>query len=394
MGEKRVNQVRKRDGSIVLFNKDKITEAIFKAAKSVGGEDRTVAEKLSDQVVAMLNKQFGDITIPTVEQVSDIVERVLIKNQFVDTSKSFILYRYRHKEIRNVKESVASSVTIIDNYVSQADWRVKENSNMAYSLQGLNNHVTSTLVAKYWLDKLYPSDISSAHKNGEIHIHDLGTLGPYCVGWDIKDIIMTGFGGVIGKTESKPAKHLKTALGQIVNFFYTLQGEAAGAMALSNFDTYLCPFIRFDKMDYKRVKQALQEFLFNMNVPTRVGFQTPFTNITMDLKIPEFVKHEPVIIGGKIMTETYGGFQKEMDMFNKAFAEVMMEGDAKGRVFTFPIPTYNITKDFDWDNPEHNMIWEMTAKYGIPYFSNFINSDMKPDDVRSMCCRLRLENKN
>ncbi len=393
MSAKKVTQIRKRDGSIVLFNQDQITEAIFKAAKSVGGKDRSIAERLSNEVVDILDKQFGDITIPTVEQVSDIVERVLIKNRYVDTSKSFILYRFKHKQIRNVKESVAESVTIIDNYVSQADWRVKENSNMAYSLQGLNNHITTTLVAKYWLNKLYPDDVSSAHKNGEIHVHDLGTLGPYCVGWDIKDIIMTGFGGVIGKTESKAPKHLKTALGQIVNFFYTLQGETAGANALSNFDTYLAPFIRYDKMDYKRVKQALQEFLFNMNVPTRVGFQTPFTNITMDLKVPEFMKNEPVVIGGKLMTETYGSFQKEMDVLNKAFAEVMMEGDAKGRVFTFPIPTYNINKDFDWDNENLNIIWEMTAKYGIPYFSNFINSDMKPDDVRSMCCRLRLDNK-
>tara|TARA_Y100000034_G_scaffold44576_1_gene54746 strand:+ start:36928 stop:39156 length:2229 start_codon:yes stop_codon:yes gene_type:complete len=393
MGEKGVSQVRKRDGSIVLFNHDKIKEAIFKAAKSVGGDNSEISEDLSNKVVDVLNQQFGDITIPTVEQVSDIVERILIKHGYVDTSKAFILYRFKHKEIRNVKESVAEAVAIIDNYVSQADWRVKENSNMAYSLQGLNNHITSTLVAKYWLDKLYPEEISSAHQNGDIHIHDLGVLGPYCVGWDIKDILMSGFGGVSGKTESKPPKHLKTALGQIVNFFYTLQGESAGAQALSNFDTYLAPFIKSGNLSYKEIKQAMQEFLFNMNVPTRTGFQTPFTNITMDLKVPDFIKNEPIIIGGKLMTETYGSFQKEMDLINKAFAEVMMEGDAKGRVFTFPIPTYNITKDFDWDNEDHNIIWEMTAKYGIPYFSNFINSDMKPDDVRSMCCRLRLDNK-
>jgi len=258
-------------------------------------------------------------------------------------------------------------------------------------LQGLNNYIAEKIVKNYWVNRIYPERIRKVHENVDIHIHDLGTLGPYCVGWDLKDLLISGFTGVEGKVQTKPAKHLRTALGQMVNFFYTLQGESAGAQAFSNFDTLLAPFVRYDKLDYKQVKQAMQEFCFNMAVPTRVGFQTPFTNITLDLKVPDYMRDEPVIIGGKPQDFTYGECQKEMDMINMAFAEVMIEGDAKGRLFTFPIPTYNITKDFDWDNPNYEGIWEMTAKYGIPYFSNFINSDMKPEDARSMCCRLRLD---
>lgn len=264
---------------------------------------------------------------------------------------------------------------------------------MGYSLQGLNNHIASTISSNYWLNEVYTANIREAHKNGDIHIHDLQLLAPYCAGWDLKDLLMQGFRGVPGKVEAKPAKHFRTALGQIINFFYTLQGEVAGAEAFSSFDTYLAPFIRYDKLTYAEVKQSMQEFLFNINVPTRVGFQTPFTNITMDLFPTKMVGEENVIIGGEIKTEKYKEFQKEMDMINIAFAELMMEGDASGRVFTFPIPTYNITKDFEWDTPVAEKVFEMTAKYGIPYFSNFINSDMSPDDARSMCCRLRLDNR-
>jgi ribonucleoside-triphosphate reductase len=273
------------------------------------------------------------------------------------------------------------------------DWRVKENSNMSYSLQGLNNYLSSTVIAKYWITRIYPPNIADAHFSGDMHIHDLGVLGPYCVGWDIKDLLLTGFGGVPGKIESVPAKHFRTALGQVVNFFYTLQGEAAGAQAFSNFDTYLAPFIRYDGLSQKEVEQSLQEFFFNMNVPTRVGFQTPFTNVTLDLKVPDFMKDEPVIIGGEFKDATYGDMEKEMEIFNIAFAKVLSQGDAKGRVFTFPIPTYCITKDFDWDSPISKEIFEVAAKYGAPYFSNFVNSDMKPEDVRSMCCRLRIDNR-
>ncbi|MFH1400648.1 MAG: ribonucleoside triphosphate reductase, partial [Nanoarchaeota archaeon] len=273
------------------------------------------------------------------------------------------------------------------------DWRIKENANMTYSLQGLNFHVSSIVASQYWLDNVYPEEIKNAHVRGEFHLHDLGILGPYCVGWDLQDLLENGFRGVKGKVSCKAPKHLRTALGQIINFFYTMQGEAAGAQAFSNFDTFLAPFIRYDNLTYKEVRQALQEFLFNINVPTRVGFQTPFTNISLDLHCPDFMKDMPVIIGGTYMKETYGDFNEEIVTFNRALVETLTEGDASGRVFSFPIPTYNITKDFDWDNPNYTEIWEMTAKYGIPYFSNFVNSDMDPSDVRSMCCHLRLDNR-
>ena len=286
-----------------------------------------------------------------------------------------------------------SNITLVDNYLKQLDWQVNENSNMSYSIQGLNNYIASEISKNYWLNKIYPADIRNAHINGDIHIHDLNIISVYCVGWDLKDLLTEGFTGVKGKIESAPAKHFRTALGQVVNFMYTMQGEAAGAQAFSNFDTLLAPFIRYDNLTYEQVKQAMQEFVFNMNVPTRVGFQTPFTNITMDLTVPSYYAEQPVIIGGELMEETYKDFQKEMDMLNKAFFEVMMKGDNSGRVFTFPIPTYNITKDFDWDNKNIEGLWEMAAKYGIPYFSNFINSDMSPEDARSMCCRLRIDNR-
>jgi ribonucleoside-triphosphate reductase len=282
---------------------------------------------------------------------------------------------------------------MVDQYLEVEDWRVKENSNMSYSLQGLNNYLSSTVIAKYWISRIYPQNIAEAHFSGDMHIHDLGVLGAYCVGWDVSELLLSGFGGVSGKIESKPAKHFRTALGQVVNFFYTLQGEAAGAQAFSNFDTYLAPFIRYDKLTQKDVEQALQEFFFNMNVPTRVGFQTPFTNLTLDLTVPDFMKNEAVLFNGKVTQDTYGDMTKEMEMFNLAFAEGMRQGDSKGRVFTFPIPTYNITKDFNWDSPVAQALFEVTAKYGVPYFSNFVNSDMKPEDVRSMCCRLRIDNR-
>lgn len=290
-------------------------------------------------------------------------------------------------------EKKEDNITLVEGYLKQLDWKVNENSNMSYSIQGLNNYIASEVSKNYWLNKIYNEKIRNAHISGDIHIHDLNIISVYCVGWDLKDLLMEGFRGVKGKIESKPPKHFRTALGQIVNFMYTMQGEAAGAQAFSNFDTLLAPFIRYDNLSFEQVKQAMQEFVFNMNVPTRVGFQTPFTNITMDLTVPSYYAEQPVIIGGELMEDTYKEFQPEMDLLNKAFFEVMMEGDASGRVFTFPIPTYNITKDFDWNNEKLNGLWEMTAKYGIPYFSNFINSDMSPEDARSMCCRLRIDNR-
>ena len=285
------------------------------------------------------------------------------------------------------------NIKLVDDYLKKLDWQVKENSNMTYSIQGLNNYISSAISKNYWLNKIYTPEIKQAHENGDIHIHDLNIISTYCVGWDLKDLLTEGFTGVDGKVKCAPPKHFRTALGQIVNFLYTMQGEAAGAQAFSNFDTLLAPFVRYDKLDYAQVKQAMQEFVFNLNVPTRTGFQTPFTNITMDLTVPSYYADASVIIGGELKEETYKEFQKEMNLINKAYFEVMMQGDYTGKVFTFPIPTYNITKYFDWENPELDGLWEMTAKYGIPYFSNFVNSDMKPEDARSMCCRLRIDNR-
>jgi anaerobic ribonucleoside-triphosphate reductase len=384
--------VLKRDSKLETFDQERITNAIWKAAKAVGGRDKEQAKRLSDEVVAELKKIYGDDGVPTVEEIQDIVEKRLIENGHAQTAKAYILYRKQHTDMRELAALLSSS-DMVDQYLEVEDWRVKENSNMSYSLQGLNNYLSSTVIAKYWISRIYPSSIADAHFSGDIHIHDLGVLGAYCVGWDVSELLLTGFGGVPGKIESRPAKHFRTALGQIVNFFYTLQGEAAGAQAFSNFDTYLAPFIRYDNLSQKEVEQALQEFFFNMNVPTRVGFQTPFTNLTLDLTIPDFMKNEAVLYNGKVTADTYDDMTKEMEMFNLAFAEVMRQGDSKGRVFTFPIPTYNITKDFNWDSPVSQAIFEVTAKYGVPYFSNFVNSDMRPEDVRSMCCRLRIDNR-
>jgi ribonucleoside-triphosphate reductase len=387
-----VRYVRKRDSRLESFDQERITNAIWKGAKAVGGKDREQAKRLSDQVVAELEKRFGEDGVPTVEEIQDIVEKTLIDNGHARTAKAYIVYRKQHQDMRELA-ALLSSADLVDQYLEIEDWRVRENSNMSYSLQGLNNYLSSTVIAKYWITRIYPPSIADAHFSGDMHIHNLGVLGPYCVGWDERDLLLSGFGGVSGKIESKPAKHFRTALGQVVNFFYTLQGEAAGAQAFSNFDTYLVPFIRYDRLSQKDVEQALQEFFFNMNVPTRVGFQTPFTNLTLDLTIPDFMKNEPIVFGGKMLDATYGDMEAEMEMFNMAFAEVMRQGDSKGRVFTFPIPTYNVAKDFDWDSPIAQKIFEVTAKYGVPYFSNFVNTDMKPEDVRSMCCRLRIDNR-
>ncbi len=383
-------KIKKRDGRVAEFNSSKISDAIAKSGKETGEFDEREAKKLTLKVITLARDlRLG--TCPEVEEIQDIVERVLLDSPFYKTAKAYILYREQRSQIRKI--TIKENVDLMDSYIKRMDWKVKENSNMSYSLQGLNNFISSDITAEYWLNSIYPAKVRDAHNNGDIHIHDLSLLSVYCVGWDLQDLLMEGFKGVAGKVESSPPNHFRTALGQMVNFFYTLQGEAAGAQAMSNFDTLLAPFIRKDKLSYKEVKQALQEFVFNINIPTRVGFQTPFTNITMDLVVPSILKDSPVVIGGKYLEETYADFQEEMDIINNAFAEVMMEGDAKGRVFTFPIPTYNITEDFNWDNPNLENVWKMTGKYGIPYFSNFVNSDMSPDDARSMCCRLRLDNR-
>ncbi|MDD9302429.1 MAG: ribonucleoside triphosphate reductase [Desulfobacter sp.] len=383
-------QIKKRDGRVAQFNSSKITNALVKAGEATGEFNGRDAKKMTMRVLTLARDlQLG--SVPEVEEVQDIVERVLLDSPFYKTAKAYIIYREQHNQIRKI--AIDENVGLMESYISRMDWKVKENSNMSYSLQGLNNYISSDITAEYWLNRIYPPAIRDAHYSGDIHIHDLSLLSVYCVGWDLQDLLVEGFKGVAGKVESSPPKHFRSALGQVVNFFYTLQGEAAGAQAMSNFDTLLAPFVRHDNLSYKEVKQALQEFVFNINIPTRVGFQTPFTNITMDLIVPGTLKDSPVIIGGQYLEETYAQFQDEMDIINAAFAEVMMEGDAKGRVFTFPIPTYNITEDFDWANPKLENIWKMTGKYGIPYFSNFVNSDMDPEDARSMCCRLRLDNR-
>lgn len=388
-----ITRIIKRDGREVPFNAEKIVQAIYKAARAVGGHDLTLARKLTDQVIQNYEKNHPTEIIPTVEEIQDTVEKVLIESGHARTAKAYIIYRNQRSEIRNLKSLLLNIGDIVDHYIHNTDWKVRENSNMGYSLQGLNNHIASTVTKKYWLEKIYPQEVRAAHNSGALHIHDLGQLSVYCCGWDISDLLKNGFTGVKGKIQSLPPKHFRSALGQIVNFFYTLQGEAAGAQALSNFDTYLAPFIFYDNLSYREVKQAMQEFIFNLNVPTRVGFQTPFVNITLDLTCPASLKDMPIIIGGQYKNKKYSNFQKEMDMFNQAFCEIMMEGDADGRIFTFPIPTYNITEDLDWNSPMMSAVMEMTMKFGLPYFSNFINSDLDPDDVRSMCCRLRLDNR-
>lgn len=387
-----ITHIRKRDNELVLFNRNRIVSAVWKAMRAVNEGSMEEAEIIADKVCSVINRKHWPNGVPCVEDIQDIVEETLILEKYVKTAKAYILYRKQHEEMRRMAHYL-NTVEMIESYLDIKDWRIRENANMNYSLQGLNNHISGLLVSGYWCDRLYPNEISKSHKTGDFHIHDLSTLGAYCVGWDLQDLLLVGFRGVPTKIESKPPKHLGAALGQIVNYIYTLQGETAGAQAFSNFDTYLAPFVRYDGLEYPHIKQLMQEFLFNMNVPTRVGFQTPFSNLTLDLTVPGFLKDQGVIIGGKMLDETYADFQEEMNMINQAFAEVMMQGDANGRVFTFPIPTYNITKDFDWENPVSQKIFEMTAKYGIPYFSNFVNSDMKPEDARSMCCRLRLDNR-
>ncbi len=388
-----IDKIIKRDGTTVHFDRKRIEKAIYAAARAVGnGESRQWAETLSWAVTGILGERFGqDDHAPHVEEIQDIVEEVLVKSGNPQVAKAYILYRQKRAEARDAQQMLLNTEVLVDDYLQRTDWRVSENSNMNYSLQGLNFYVASSIAARYWLHKIYPSEVQQAHVEGDLHLHDLGMLSVYCCGWDLQDLLIQGFGGVSAKIESKPPQHLRTALGQLVNFFYTLQGESAGAVAISNFDTLLAPFIHYDGLNYTQIKQAMQEFVFNINTPTRVGFQTPFTNLTIDLNPPSTLRDLPVVIGGEMRNETYGEFQREMDLLNRAFAEVMLEGDAKGRVFTFPIPTYNVTRDFGWDNPDLEPVWAMTARYGIPYWANFVNSDMKPEDARSMCCRLRLD---
>lgn len=385
-----VSKIRKRDGRIVKFDQEKITNAISKAIKAVEGEDGKLAKKLSDQVVEIVNKRFVK-RIPTVEDIQDIVEQVLVENKYYKTAKAYILYREQHKKLRETERLVLNVGDIVNGYMGQIDWRTRENANIGFSFSGLLWHGVGTIMAYYALNHVYPKEISQGHIDGDFHLHNLSmSLCGYCAGWSIKQLLHEGFNGVPGKVESAPPKHLRTAVGQIVNFVGTLQNEWAGAQAFSSFDTYLAPFIRKDNLTYKEVKQAIQEFTFGMNICSRWGGQSPFSNITLDWTVPEDLKDEYVTIGGKVLKDQYQDYQDEMNIINKAFIEVMTEGDMKGRVFTWPIPTYNITRDFDWDSENTRSLFDMTTKYGLPYFQNFVNSDLKPSDVRAMCCRLQL----
>jgi len=387
----KLSKIRKRDSRVVDFDEEKITKAIWAAAQAVGGRDRKLAERLSTRVVVLLGEKFPQ-EIPGVEDVQDVVEKVLIEEGHARTAKAYILYRKQHETLRKIQTTFLEVEKIVSDYLSQIDWRVRENSNIGYSMSGLMLHVAGSVITDYSLDRIYPMEIADAHRNGDIHLHDLyfGITG-YCAGWSISKLLFEGFNGVPGVVESKPAKHLDTALLQMANFIGTLQNEWAGAQAFNSIDTYLAPLVRKDALNYNQVKQAVQKFVFNLNITSRWGGQSPFTNLTFDWTVPDDLKKQPVVLGGELLKETYGDYQKEMDLINKAFIEVLIEGDMRGRPFTFPIPTYNLTRDFDWENENAKLLFEMTAKYGLSYFSNFINSNLNPSDVRSMCCRLRLD---
>jgi ribonucleoside-triphosphate reductase len=385
-----LKMIRKRNGALVPYKQEKIALAIFKAAQAVGGNDWDLSERLAAQAGEIASFKYPD-GVADVEGVQDIVEKVLIENGHARTAKAYILYREKRRASREANALIGATIEMFSNYLNDQDWQIKENANTQRSINGMNNYIRERFTKQYWLHEVYPAEVREAHISGDIHMHDLGFFGPYCAGWDLRQVLTNGFGGVPGKVESSPPKHLRSFLGQIVNSTFTTQGETAGAQAWSSFDTYCAPFIRYDNLDYKSVKQALQEFIFNINVPTRVGFQCPFSNLTFDIKVPRTLKDEPVIYCGKPMEDTYGEFQAEMDLFNTAFCDVMLEGDSKGRVFTFPIPTINVTKEFDWNSPVVDKFMEITCKYGIPYFSNYINSDLSPEDAVSMCCRLRID---
>lgn len=384
-----MGEILKRDGRKEQFDITKIENAIKKAFHA---SELSYTDYIED-IVADIEKEIKNKfeVSPTVEQIQDIVEEKLISNNQPAVAKSYIIYREKRNKARQTEALIDATNEMFSGYLKETDWGVKENANMQKSVNGLNNYVREMFTKQYWLSQIYPTEIGQAHIDGDIHLHDLGFFGPYCAGWDTKQLLTDGFGGVEGKVESKPAKHLRSFLGQLVNSTFTTQGETAGAQAWSSIDTYCAPFIHYDKMTFKQVKQAIQEFVFNLNVPTRVGFQCPFSNLTFDITVPKTLKDEPVVIGGVYKEETYSKFQKEMDIFNLAFCEVMLEGDAKGRVFTFPIPTINVTKDFAWDSNVVDKFMEITCKYGIPYFANYINSDLSPEDAVSMCCRLRLD---
>ncbi len=378
--------VIKRNGATASFHLDKITRAIESAGKATGEFDAQRALALARQVMHTLQRR-----VPTVEQIQDQVERTLIDAGHFQTARAYIVYREQRSQLRHDKACAVDVERSVNEYLSQQDWRVNANANQGYSLGGLILNVSGKVIANYWLAHVYPAEIGHAHREADIHIHDLDMLSGYCAGWSLRTLLHEGLNGVPGKVEAGPPKHLSSAVGQIVNFLGTLQNEWAGAQAFSSFDTYLAPYIRKDKLSYEQVRQCIQELVYNLNVPSRWGTQTPFTNLTFDWTCPDDLKEQVPVIAGKEMPFAYGELQTEMDLINQAYIDVMMCGDAKGRAFTFPIPTYNITKDFNWDHPNTERLFEMTAKYGLPYFQNFLNSDLQPNMIRSMCCRLQLD---
>jgi ribonucleoside-triphosphate reductase (formate) len=393
MNSKSVARIKKRDGTITDFTQDKITNAISKAMAGQGVAENGDAKTISDIVTYMLEEKFGGYTTPSVEQIQDIVEMVLMRRGYHEVAKNYILYRERHKEIREAKKTGVNLERLINDYINDVDWKIRENSNEGVmSFSGLNARVSGEVLSHFALNQIYSERVKQAHLEGDFHLHDLSyPIVGYCAGWSLENLLRKGFGHVPNQVHSAPAKHLETATLHMVNYIGTMQGEFAGAQAFSSVDTLLAPFIRHDKLDYDHVKQDVQKLIFGLNVPSRWGWQTPFSNLTFDWTIPDDMKNKKAVVGGKELDSCYGDYQAEVDMFNKAFLELMVEGDHQGRVFTFPIPTYNLTKDFDWDSPNARLLFEATAKYGIPYFQNYIGTDMNPGDIRAMCCRLNLD---
>lgn len=390
MPTNQLSHIIKRDGSVKDFDASKIAAALSKAGKATGEFDTARAQALTEEIVLPKLRALNLVT-PHIEQVQDVVEHALFDAGYFKTLRAYIVYREQRQKARDARQSWVNVESSINEYLQQLDWRVNANANQGYSLGGLILNVSGKVIANYWLNYIYPADIGRAHREGDIHIHDLDMLSGYCAGWSLRTLLNEGLNGVPGKVEAGAPKHLSSATGQIVNFLGTMQNEWAGAQAFSSFDTYLAPYIKKDNVPYEEVLQAIQELIYNLNVPSRWGTQTPFTNLTFDWTCPEDLRNEHPVIAGKEMPFTYGDCKREMDMINRAYIEVMTQGDAKGRVFTFPIPTYNITPDFDWDSENADLLFAMTAKYGLPYFQNFINSELKPNMIRSMCCRLQLD---
>jgi anaerobic ribonucleoside-triphosphate reductase len=393
MNSRVITRIKKRDGEIVDFTQDKITKAIFKAMKSQGIDDYAQAKTVSDIVTFVLEDKFGGYTVPSVEQIQDMVEHVLMKRGYLEIAKSYILYRDRHKSIREAKQTGLNLERLIRDYIDDHDWKIRENSNEGtMSFSGLNARISGEVLSNFALNQIYSEPIKKAHVEGDFHIHDLSyPIVGYCAGWSLENLLRKGFGHVPNQVHSAPAKHLETATLHMVNYIGTMQGEFAGAQAFSSVDTLLAPFVRADRLTFEQVRQDIQKLIYGLNVPSRWGWQTPFSNLTFDWVVPEDLAPKKAIVGGRDMDFTYGELQAEMDMINRAFLELMVVGDHQDRVFTFPIPTYNLTRDFDWDSPNAKLLFEVTARYGIPYFQNYIGTDMNPGDIRAMCCRLNLD---